>query len=153
MNTITDRDATARQTLSAGDDQVISVVEEFANVSVERRDAGGVRVRLVTDEVNDLHQIDLSSERVEITRLPVDREIDAIPAPREDGDLLIVPVVEERAVVVTKLFLTEEIHIRRNRQTDQVQVPVTLRRQQAVIEQLAPATAGLEGAGIDRLDP
>lgn len=116
----------------------IEVAQEFATVGVERRDTGGVRVRLVTDADEEMRRVDLASETVEVSRQPVGREIDAIPAPREEGDVLIVPVVEERAVVVTKLFLTEEIHIRRARSTQSVDVPVKLRRQRAVVERLEP---------------
>ena len=59
----------------------------------------------------------------------------------EEGDVTIIPVVEERAVLVTRLFVVEEIHIRRTRVTETVEVPVTLRRQRAVVEQLEPGAA------------
>ena len=134
-----DRDLTAAPTaFDRTTSDVITVVEERASVTVERREAGGVRVRVTTEPVEEQLSVDLGSQTVEVTRHPKGHEIDAIPEPREEGDLLIVPVVEERAVVVTKLFLTEEIHIRRNRTTETVAVPVTLRRQHAVVEQLDP---------------
>lgn len=130
---------------------VITIAEERASVTVERREAGGVRVRVTTEPVEKQLSVDLGSETVEVTRHPKGHEIDAIPEPREEGDLLIVPVVEERAVVVTKLFLTEEIHVRRNRTTETVAVPVTLRRQHAVVEQLDPGQpdAGPRGRAGD----
>lgn len=143
MTTTTEREITAQESLVAEQSQIIPVVEEFAHVSVARRETGGVRVTIATDDIEELHDVDLSSQRVEVTRHPVGREIDAVPEAREEGDFLIIPVVEERAVVVTKLFLTEEIHIRRTRLTEKVSVPVTLRRQHAVVEQLEPGSADL----------
>lgn len=154
MTTTTDHETIGRQTVRDADPEVIEVVEEFAHVSVARRETGGVRVRLLTDEVQDVHQVALSSQQVELTRHPVGREIDTVPEPREEGDLLILPVVEERAVLVKKLVLVEEIHIRRTRSTETVNVPVTLRRQQAVVEALEPVSADLrpDANGSDRRD-
>ena len=50
------------------------------------------------------------------------------------------PVVEEVVVVEKRLVLKEEIHIRRTAQTEAVEVPVTLRKQRAVVERLGPDT-------------
>lgn len=122
-------------------DDVLTIVEEQARISVERHQTGGVRVRVVTDEAPVLHPVALESGQVEVTRHPVEREIEVMPDIRKDGDVTIIPVVEERAVVVTKLFLVEEIHIRRTRSTEMVDVPVTLRRQRAVVEPLDPEAA------------
>ena len=119
-------------------EDVLTVVQEQAHLSVERRETGGVRVRVVTDEGPVLYPVALEAETVEVTRHPVEREVEAMPAPREEGDVTVIPVVEERAVLVTKLFVVEEIHIRRTRVTETVEVPVTLRRQRAVVEQLEP---------------
>lgn len=144
-NTPAEREPTGEAVRLAGDvsspDDVLRIVQEQAHVSVERREIGGVRVRVVTDEGPVLYPVDLSSETVEVTRHPVEHEVEAVPAPRQEGDVTIVPVVEERAVVMTRLFVVEEIHIRRTRATETVEVPVTLRRQRAVVEQLEPGAA------------
>lgn len=135
-----------------GDSATIPVVQEFATVGVERRETGGVRVRIETRPADENLSVDLVSENVEVTRRPMGHEIDAIPEPRQEGDLLIVPVVEERAVIVTKLFLTEEIHIRRLRSTETVDVPVNLRRQHAVVEQLETGLAEPGTPAVPRPD-
>lgn len=118
----------------------IERVEETAQIEVERRETGGVRVRVLTDEAAESEALDLTDERVEVTRHPVGREIDRMPQIAEDGDVTVIPVVEERAVVVTRLYLVEEIHIRRTRTTRRVEVPVSLRRQRVEIDDLGPAT-------------
>ena len=119
----------------------LTLAEERVEIGVARRDTGGKRVRVVTDTVDATAPVELADETVEIERHPVGREIDAVPPVREEDGVTIVPVVEERAVIVMKLFLTEEIHIRRTRSTRQVEVPVTLRRQRAEIDALDPAAA------------
>jgi stress response protein YsnF len=49
----------------------------------------------------------------------------------------IVPVLEEVLVVEKRLVLKEELHIRRRVDTESVEVPVTLRKQRAIIEREA----------------
>lgn len=134
-----DREGT-RERQVVGDD-VLTVAEEQARISVERRETGGVRVRVVTEEAQETVPVALEAGRVEVSRQPVGREVESFPQIREEGDVTIIPVVEERAVVVTRLFLVEEIHIRRTRSTETVEVPVTLRRQRAVVEPLDPGAA------------
>lgn len=151
MTSDKDRDMTnagpAEPGVQAGHDgesrrnDVLTIVEEQARVSVVRQDAGGLRVRVVTEDAATFQPVALEAEQVEIERHPVGREIETVPDVRKEGDVTIIPVVEERAVVVTRLFLVEEIHLRRTRRTETVEVPVTLRRQRAVVEQLEPEAA------------
>jgi stress response protein YsnF len=53
-------------------------------------------------------------------------------------------VLEEVLVVEKRLVLKEELHIRRRVETETVEVPVTLRKQRAVVEREAP-----DGAAVD----
>ena len=64
-----------------------------------------------------------------MTRVPIDREVDAVPSIRTEGDVTIIPVVEERIVVRCQLVLREEVHVRNLRAVSTVRVPVELRRQ------------------------
>ena len=73
---------------------------------------------------------------VEVERVPVDRIVDAAPAVRQDGDVTIIPVMEEVLVVEKRLVLKEELHVRRRRTQESVEVPVTLRRERVEVERL-----------------
>jgi len=108
------------------------LAEELA---VERRqvETGRVRVDVVTREHQESVDIPLTREQVLVQRVPIDRAIDAIPAVREDGDTIIVPVVEEVLVVERRLMLREELHVKRVRTTEQHRESVKLRRQEAVV--------------------
>lgn len=121
---------------SAGRSGTIEVLEEVADVGIRRKDAGGYRVSLRTETEDVALTASLIHDDVTVTRHPVDQEIDQIPAIRTEGNVTIIPVVEERAVVVTRLFLKEEIHVRHDTRHEQRTVPATVRRQQAVIERL-----------------
>jgi stress response protein YsnF len=76
----------------------------------------------------------LRREHVEVTRVPVDREVAEAPPIRSEGDVTIVPVLEERLVVEKRLFLVEELHLRRMVTTEGVELPATLRRTHVEVE-------------------
>jgi stress response protein YsnF len=97
-----------------------------------------VRVRTVTDSVGELAHADLLREAVEVARVPIDKVVQTAPEIRTDGDVTIVPVLEEVLVVEKRLLLKEELHIRRRVETEAVEVPMTLRKQRAVVERISP---------------
>jgi len=105
-------------------------------------------VATITREHEQLIDELLTSERFEIERVPVGRTIESVPPVRTEGDLTIMPVVEEILVVERRLVLKEEIRIRRVRHTERHQETVTLRTQDAVITRVE---AGLQEGGDDRL--
>lgn len=97
---------------------------------------GKVRIRSVVDTIEDVARASLEGERVEINRVAIDREVEVAPQVRTEGDVVIVPVLEEVLVVEKRLVLKEELHIRRHATHENVEVPVTLRKQRAVIERV-----------------
>ncbi len=122
--------------LATEDDDVLQVVEERLTVAKRRVSTGGVRVGTRTEVVEAVAEAELDRYRVEVTRVPVGRVVDEAPQARAEGDTTIVPVIEERLVVVKQLFLVEEVHIRHVLESQAVRETVTLRRQHAVIERL-----------------
>jgi stress response protein YsnF len=76
---------------------------------------------------------DLAHERVEIETVPVNLQIDLVPQVHQEGDITMVPVVEERLVVRRRLMLKEEVRIRRVRSTERHHETVKLRYQEAVV--------------------
>jgi stress response protein YsnF len=73
---------------------------------------------------------------VTVQRIPVGRPVEVAPEVREEDGVLIVPVLEERLVVMTELFLKEEIRITKKSRTEIVREPVRLRSERAEIERL-----------------
>ena len=107
----------------------IPIVEE--TVRLERREvaSGRVRVRTRTAVESELVGAELEHVTVEVRRVPVDREVEAAPPVRTEGDVTIIPVVEEILVVEKRLILKEEIHLVRHREQEKVELPVERRRQ------------------------
>ena len=104
-------------------------------ISVTRRQVAGATVRATTVTRQQERLVDetLTHERVEIERVPIGRAVDQIPPVREEGDITIMPVVEEIVVVERRLVLKEEVRIRRVRVTENHRETVMVREQDAVI--------------------
>jgi uncharacterized protein (TIGR02271 family) len=114
----------------------IPLVEEEAHVGKRTRTTGRVHIRTEVDELEQLVAAELMQETVEVERVPVDRIVDAAPPVRNEGDVTIVPVLEEVLVVEKRLVLKEELRIRRSRRQETEEIPVRLRKQRAVVERL-----------------
>ena len=112
----------------------IPLVEERLVTAKREIETGKVRVRTLVDETETIVEEELARAFVEVERVPVNVEVSEIPAVREEGDLTIIPVVQEVLVVEKKLILTEEVHIRRMRAVERHAQPVILRSQRAVVE-------------------
>ena len=116
-----------------GDELTIPLHGEEILVSRLKRERAVVRVATQTRSREQQVDTPLMRERVEIERVPFGHVVDAMPPVREEGDVTIMPVVEEILVVERKLVLKEEVRIRRIRSTEQHRETVTLRQQEAVI--------------------
>jgi uncharacterized protein (TIGR02271 family) len=121
---------------AAADKLVVPLLEEEVRVAKEEVSTGRVRVRTLVETVEEQARAVLEGERVEITRVPVDRVVDEAPSLRTEDGVTIVPVLEEGLFVEKRLVLKEELHIRRHATTETVEVPVTLRKQRAVVDRM-----------------
>ena len=92
-----------------------------------------VSVKRSTRTRDEAVEVDLNHDQVVVERVAIGRVVDAVPEVRQDGDVTILPIVEEEVVVVRRLVLKEEVHVRRMRTTQRHAETVTLREQQAVV--------------------
>ena len=120
------------------EEAVIALVEERLAVSKRQVVSGTVRIGTFTESHDEIAEIELDRYRVEVVHVPVGRIVEVAPVARAEGDTTIVPVVEERYVIVKQLFLKEELHIRHVVEREVHQEAVALRRQQVRIERVAP---------------
>jgi len=127
------------------DDQsrVLPLAEETLNVRVRDVVTGRVRMSTVTETFQEVVRQELKGVRAEVARVPVDRTLapgEVPPGPRTEGDVTIIPILEEVVVVEKRLVLKEELHITHTATSETIEVPVELRRQRAVIDRLPGAT-------------
>jgi uncharacterized protein (TIGR02271 family) len=127
------------------DQVVIPLHAEEVSIGKKQVATGRVKVSTVTHSREELVQQLLQSERVEIERVPMGQVVAKVPEIRTEGDITIIPVVEETVVLQRQLVLKEEVRIRRVRETQNYQERVILRQQEAVItrvpEDANPAVA------------
>ena len=110
------------------------LAEETISVGKRRIETGRVHVRIRTESEETQAYALLLDQDVEISRIPIGRDVTDIPAVRQEGDVTIYPVLEEVLVVEKRLVLKEEVHVRRVVTQIEVSQPVMLRRQYADIE-------------------
>lgn len=130
-------------------DPVLALAEE--RVRIDKRIVEGERIRVSTrtETMEQVLRETLRGDAVGVTRHPVDRVIaegEAAPQVRTEAGVTIIPVLEEVLVVEKRLVLREEIHLRQTTSGEDVEVPVTLRKQRAVIEHL-----GSDGQPLDHM--
>lgn len=133
-------------------EEVIPLVEEVLHLSKRTVETGRVRVSLTTETVEETLRETLRSRRTEIERVPVGREVSEVPATRQEGDVMIVPVVEEELVVVRRLVLKEEIRLRLIDSEDTVETPAQRRVQRATVERLLPEQASAPAGTVERTE-
>lgn len=124
------------QTAAAGN---IQLLEEELSVTKRQVSAGMLKVSTRTLTHDEVAETTLERDVLDVSRVPVGRFVDAAPHVRTEGDTTIVPIVEERLVMVKQIYLKEELHIRHSVERETVQETVPLRSQHAVVERVDAA--------------
>lgn len=109
------------------DDMRLPIVEEAITVGVRKVDTEAVTVRTRSDVEEFALSQDLARSRVFVDRVPINRRVTSLPEERFEGDVRVLPVMEERLIVSKELWLVEELHIRREESVERVDVPVSRR--------------------------
>jgi stress response protein YsnF len=90
-------------------------------------------------EEEDVVDESLTSEDVEVERVPLDCWVDGPVPVRQEGETTILTVIEEVVVVEKRLRAVEEVRITKCQALRHEPQTITLRREEAVIERLEPA--------------
>lgn len=121
-------------------EQRVPVVEEQVRIDKRLVETGVVRIRTAIKEREELLSETLTHEEVSIDRVSMNVEVDAMPDVRQEGDVTIIPVVEERIVVVKRLVLTEELRVTRKAVQEITDIPVTLRSTEVSVQREASSS-------------
>lgn len=113
----------------AGETLHIPILEEQLRVRTRNVETGRVVVRKRVETVPTEVPVDLTYEDVEVERVTLNRVVDEAPQLRQEGDTVIVPVIEEVLVVEKRLRLVEELRITKRRVTEETTVREDLRRE------------------------
>jgi uncharacterized protein (TIGR02271 family) len=113
---------------------VFPLCAEEWSVAKQKIVTGHVQISRCTREQEHVVDELLATEEVEIDLRPVGVLLDQIPQIREEGDVLVVPIIGEELVITRRLVLKEELRIRRVRSQRRYQQGVTIRWQEAVFK-------------------
>jgi uncharacterized protein (TIGR02271 family) len=113
---------------------VVPVIEEELRVGKRVVETGRVRIHKTVREHEEVVDEPLMREEYDIERVPVDEFVDGPVGPRQEGDTLIVPVLEEVLVVEKRLVVREELRITRRRTEEREPHSVTLRSEEVSVE-------------------
>ncbi|QBE66733.1 YsnF/AvaK domain-containing protein [Pseudoduganella lutea] len=113
----------------------VPVIREELEVTTHVVDTGrGVRVtRNVTEEPAEIRE-QLWHEELDVQRVPVDRVVSEAPPSRYEGDVLVVPVLEEILVIEKRFRIKEELRITRVRKQQEYRETVSLRVEDVQVE-------------------
>lgn len=124
----------SRRAAATGEQLVVPLVAEELSVEKRRVERGGVRISKTVSERTETIDLPLMEEQTEVERVAVNRIVDAPPPIRYEGDVMIVPLLEEVIVTEKRLMLREELHIRKRQIETRKPQQVTVRREEAFIE-------------------
>lgn len=97
----------------AGQTTVIPIIHEEVVVGKRVVETGKVRISKRVVEYEETVDEPLFREEVSVERIPVNQYVEARPAVRQEGETMIIPVIEEQVVVQKRLFLIEELHVKK----------------------------------------
>ena len=123
------------------DSVVIPVAQEEAEITRERVQTGTVRVRKTVHERLATIDEPMLHDEVDIEHVAINRPVDVPEPPREEGDVLIIPVYEEVVTVQRQWILKEEVRLRRREVQTRYRDEVPLRTEEVVVERRGPDSA------------
>ncbi|CAN5145013.1 hypothetical protein BH20ACI1_BH20ACI1_09140 [soil metagenome] len=130
----------ANKTAQTGDKNetvIIPVIEEKAFIEKQVVETGKVRISKRVSEHEETIDEPLFSEKVEVERVAVNQYIDESPQIRHEGNTMIIPVVEEHLVIKKRLFLVEELRVKKEIVETHQPQSVTLRKEEIDVKRIA----------------
>lgn len=109
----------------------IPILEEQLKVGKKLIETAHVRLSKTINESIESLEIPLKEEEIVVNRVPKNELVDVMPAAsRYEGDVMIISVLKEVAVIEKRIMLVEEIHVSK-KQTEKTEThEVTLRKEE-----------------------
>ncbi|WP_447984667.1 YsnF/AvaK domain-containing protein [Nitrospira sp. Nam74] len=123
---------------------VVPVVQEELQVGLQKTETGRVQITKSVQERDVLVQQASMHEEIEVERVSVNRFIAEPASIRYEGDTMIIPVMEEVAVIETRLRLKEELRVTKRQITTPRSQSVRLRTEEVHVERV-PAQSDQPG--------
>ena len=136
---------------TAPEDTVVPIVQEELHIGKQKVETGWVRLTKTVQEREVMVSEPSMQEDIQIERVPVNRWLTEPASVRYEGDIMIIPVMEEVPVVEKRLRLKEELRVTKRQITTQRTEPVRLRTEEVQMERIpAQSQAARTDATSDR---
>jgi uncharacterized protein (TIGR02271 family) len=123
--------------IEASDEKLlIPVIAEEAFINKRVVETGKVRISKRISEREELIDEPLFREEVTVERVPINQYVDQLPQVRHEGDVMIIPVVQEQLVMQKRLVLVEELRVRKQIVEAHQPQSVTLRREEVDVRRI-----------------
>lgn len=130
-------DTPKQLTAASVEPPIISVMAEQADIVRVTHPTGAVRVRIEHDQIDEALTLAHVTHNFTVQRVPRGHTVSAPQPPWAEGDVVVVPVYEEVAVIERRLVLREEIRLTPQAHHSTSEVNVPLRKERVVIERMA----------------
>jgi len=131
--------ASARPAAEQASTLIVPVIQEEMAVEKRMVDRGTVRINKLVREHEEIVDEPLLKQEVAIEHVPINKLWDGPPpAVRYEGEILVLPLLEEVMVVEKRLMLKEELRISRVQRTAHEPQKVVLRSEEVNVERVSP---------------
>ena len=117
---------------------VMPLIAEELEVGKRQVETGKVRITKKVQEREEIIDEPLLAEQVTVERVPVNKVVDGPVPIRQEGDTMVISLLEEVLVVEKRLVLKEELRITRRRVETHKPQRVILRAEEGSVERVGP---------------
>ena len=123
-------------------DQHVELLEEQLKIDKRVVELGRVLIETKVETKQQVVEALLQEEEVKVERVSLGRFVDEIPQICEENGVLIIPVIEERLVVQTRMFLKEEMRVTKTVREELVRRAIPVRSEHATVTRLEEPDLG-----------
>ena len=132
------------------EEAVVPIVQEELHIEKQKVETGRVRLTKTVQEREVMVTEPSMQEDIQIERVPVNRWLSEPASVRYEGDMMIIPVMEEVPVVEKRLRLKEELRVTKRQITSQRSEPVRLRTEDVRVERMPAQTPSVTSGNADK---
>ncbi len=113
----------------------VPVVEETAHVEKKTIETGKVKISKTVNVDTETVSLLQVQDEVQIERIPINEFVQTPPPPlRYEGNIIIIPVLQEVMVTEKRLLLIEEVRITKRKVESKESQEVALRKEELKVE-------------------
>ena len=128
---------------------VIPVIHEEVTFDKKVVESGKVHITKRVTQHEELIDVPFVREEVSVERVPVNQVVGVAPQVRQEGDTMIIPVVEEQVFYQKRLVLVEELRVRKQVIEERNPQQVTLLKEEVEINRSTPQNENFQsGNGV-----